>query len=72
MALILSNCESLIAKKNTYAAAGPSSKVNGAAVRIQVNPQGTAHGAMAYSTDRKTLAYPMRTIKFPTCCKSPR
>jgi hypothetical protein len=49
MALILSNCASLIAKKNTYAAAGPSAKVNGAAVRMQVNPQGTANGAMAFS-----------------------
>jgi hypothetical protein len=53
MTLILSNCESLIAKKNTYAAAGPSRKVNGAAVRMQVNSQGTAHGIIAYSSDRK-------------------
>lgn len=45
----LSNCASLVAKKNTYAAEGPGVKINGATVRMQVSPQGTANGSMAFS-----------------------
>jgi hypothetical protein len=49
IAMGLSNCASLIAKKNTYASEGPSVKINGATVRMQVNPQGSANGSMAFS-----------------------
>jgi hypothetical protein len=45
----MSNCVSLIAKKNTYLGNGPSVKINGADVRIQVSPQGTANGSVALS-----------------------
>jgi len=45
----LSNCASLIAKKDTYGTKGPGVKINGATVRMQVNPQGSADGAMAFS-----------------------
>ena len=62
MALILSNCVSLIVKKNTYTAAGPSAKVNCATVCMQVNPQGTDNGAMAFSADRKKTACPIRAM----------
>ena len=49
MAAGLSNCASLIAKKNTYASGGPAVKINGAEVRMQVNPQGTENGTIAFS-----------------------
>lgn len=49
MAMGLSNCASLIAKKNTYTNEGPGVKINGATVRMQVSPEGTANGSMAFS-----------------------
>lgn len=45
----LSNCASLIAKKDTYTGKGPGVKINGATVRMQVSPQGAANGSMAFS-----------------------
>jgi len=47
IALGLSNCASLISEKNTYSHEGPSVKINGADVRMQVSPQGTADGSVA-------------------------
>lgn len=49
MALGLSNCASLIAKKNTYINEGLGVKINGATVRMQVSPEGAANGSMAFS-----------------------
>lgn len=49
IAALLSNCASLIAKKNTYQSDGPAVAINGAQVRMQVNPQGAADGAFALS-----------------------
>lgn len=49
MVAVLSNCASLIVKKNTYRSEGPSVKIHGAAVSMQVNPQGAADGAFAMS-----------------------
>lgn len=43
----LSNCASLIGKKNTYQLDGPAARVNGATVRLQVSPQGAADGAIS-------------------------
>jgi hypothetical protein len=45
----LSNCASLIAKKNTYQSDGPAATVNGAKIRLQVNPQGAENGAISFS-----------------------
>lgn len=45
----LTGCVSLIAKKNSYAAASPAVKVNGAEVRMRVKPEGTAGGSYAIS-----------------------
>lgn len=61
----LSNCASLIAKKNTYQADGPSITVNGAKIRLQVNAQGAENGsialnAMVVSTSFATMEGPFR------------
>lgn len=39
----------LIAKKNTYLASSPPVQVNGATIRMQVKPEGTANGSYAIS-----------------------
>ena len=65
IAVGMSNCASLIAKKNTYGASGPAAKINGAEVRLQVNPQGAENGAfslsaMVVSTTVATMEGPFR------------
>lgn len=46
--LALSSCVSLMAKKNSYASSPPV-QVNGAAIRMQVKPQGTSGSSYAVS-----------------------
>ncbi len=49
--ILPSGCMSLIAKKNTYdtAASSPAVRVNGAAIRMQLKPEGTSGGSYALS-----------------------
>ena len=59
----LSNCASLIAKKNTYHLGGPAAAVNGAKVRLQVNPQGAEDGAI--SLNAMVLSTSIATMEGP-------
>lgn len=45
----LSGCVSLIGSKHTYAATSSAVRVNGAAIRMQVKPEGTAGGSYMVS-----------------------
>ncbi|GAA5117639.1 hypothetical protein JIN84_17080 [Luteolibacter yonseiensis] len=45
----LSGCVTLSAKKHTYTASSSAVRVNGADIRMQVNPQGTEGGSYAVS-----------------------
>lgn len=46
-AFVLTGCMGLIAKKHTYSATSPPVTVNGAEIRMQVRPEGTAGGSYA-------------------------
>ena len=45
----LNSCVSLTAKKHTYCVSSPPVRVNGAAIRMQVKPEGTENGSFALS-----------------------
>lgn len=49
VALVSSSCVSLVAGKHSYRASSPAVTVNGASVRMQVKPEGTAGGSYALS-----------------------
>lgn len=65
LALALSSCASLIAKKNTYGGGGNAAEVGGAKVRMGLKPEGTSGGsyvlsAMVVSAGVATLDGPFR------------
>jgi len=49
LCLVSSSCMGLIGSKHTYSASSPPVTVNGASIRMQVRPEGTAGGSYAFS-----------------------
>lgn len=60
--LSLNSCVSLIAKKNSYASSPPV-RVNGAEIRMQVKPQGTAGGS--YTVSAMVVSAAVATLDGP-------